>query len=285
MMLIPDEIMEFLQNKGAQDIQLIEYNERKGRYCYSFRLNDREYFLKWNDTDPEHEKFRLLLQDEIRVYSLLQDEAITPEFLSDAPKDMLVMEFLPDAVTLRKFLKEGKQDPESVKKVIGNVFSAWYRGICALAKTPEEGEAESDCSLFGRYLRMLLCSGPFETKQRKVEWYRNRVIFKVMKRKAEKCLKQREPGVVSVIHGDFHANNVLVSDGKCFLIDLENNSVGCPDIELAYMYVQLKLLLREQKDIIRWMNHYLEDMISDRQLFRYCTGVYYRAIRMNHRFY
>ncbi|MBR3537833.1 MAG: aminoglycoside phosphotransferase family protein [Eubacterium sp.] len=284
-MEMPDEIMEYLQKKDAREINLVEFNERKGRYCYSFRLNDRKYFLKWNDKDPAHEKFRLLLQNEIRVYSLLKEEAITPASQSDVPEDMLVMEFLPDAVTLRKCLKECGQDPESVKKVIEDVFSAWYRGVRTLGKAPEEEEAESDYSLFDRYLYSLLCSGPFEMKQRKAEWYRNRAIRKVMSKKAAKCLKQREEGEPSGIHGDFHANNVLISKGRCCLIDLENAGIGCPDIEMAYLYAQLKLLLRDQTEIIRWMNHYLESMISDRQLFRYCAKVYYRAIRLNHRFY
>ncbi|MBO4396679.1 MAG: anti-sigma factor antagonist [Eubacterium sp.] len=45
------------------------------------------------------------------------------------------------------------------------------------------------------------------------------------------------PDKDNVLHGDFHANNVMYQDGEMVVIDLTDVSLGCPLFDLASMYV------------------------------------------------
>ena len=306
MIVTPSFILSFFEEHGICSYNLIEYNEWKGRYCYKFEYDKKELFLKWNDCDLTHMSHKQSLQREIYAYNLLREKNITPllylELKSDGdqhqiivPSDLLVTEYISGFTTLRTALKEKQycSDNEEIIRIIKQTLNAWQNCIFTLStgtleNIPNTFE-ETPTMLFDRYFGSLLCSGPFETKGSHYELYRNRLLKKVMNAQLKKVLKRYLNNIQKyIIHGDFHANNILINEHACKIIDLENIHLGSPEIELVYIYSQIKLLVRDNRAAIEWMEKYIKqeiEVIENYDLFCFCSSVFFRSIRINHRFY
>lgn len=288
----PREILSFFETNDIDDFDLLEYNDRKGRYCYRFAYGNNTCFLKWNDNDIEHKQFKESLHREINAYQLLDGADVTPALMNcGQPKDMLVSEYLTNAKTIRALLKEDNTDNNTIIHLVERIITTWFECIENLSDTKLEipKDEYAGYSLFDRYLGSLFCSRPFEAeKLRKTLLLRNKIIKKAtslfFKRKIINLTRKR----LRVVHGDFHANNILVVGGTCKIIDFENVRMGCREIELAYIVAQLYLLLRNNKCVITKIDLTIQGRMSkdfDFNLYSFVLSLYEKSIRYNPCFY
>lgn len=291
-----EQFVNWLNEHKIEDYELLEVNERKGRYCISFEINGCKRFLKWNMADSDvHKEFWQLLRKEESIYSLLQGKNISPPYKNI--DGVFSVDFIQDAKTLRKRVKElvkHDSNTEELFQLIRDVLFKWQCFIQTLTPLRMEGlKVISPIDEYRKYLGILLLSGPFETKKlRGLEITVNRFLYRFfLKKDMEKSpnmqqfLNNRQ---YPVTHGDFHANNVIIGNSDCFIIDYENVQHGSPEIEQAYMYAQICLLIRKNKKLRKRLDNYINNemlIINNKALFWSIFTVYSKAIRFNRRFY
>lgn len=226
-MSLDKTIKEWFDAQPVKDYKLIEYNGWKGRYCLFYLTNKGERrFLKWNkhltETQKHHEQ---LLKKEKHIYQQLKGLGITPQYIDDDL--MFITEFV-DGRTLRNTIKslEESGDSDRIYQIVTETLKKWKAFVNALSDSYDVYHnmvrLQDD---FNKFLGTLLLSGPFETKcLNKLEWIKNLVIYRCLKMIAGLTLKKvlKEKCTMSIIHGDLHANNLLVAADKVFLVDLEN---------------------------------------------------------------
>lgn len=90
----------------------------------------------------------------------------------------------------------------------------------------------------------------------------------------------------SVIHGDFHANNVFVEGkGNVYILDYENVQIGIPEVELAYMMSQIDILVKPYPQLGALIDNMANDIIKDKILYATIRGIFDKGIRLNKRFF
>lgn len=230
-MILDKTIKKWFDAQSVKDYELIEYNGWKGRYCLSYLTNkgDRR-FLKWNknltETQKHHEQ---LLKKEQQIYQHLKGLGITPQYIDD--DQMFITEFV-DGRTLRETIKsfEESGDRGRLYQIVTESLKKWQAFINAMSDSYDEcPNMVKMQDEFDKYLGTLLLSGPFESKRlNKLEWIKNLIIYRCFKMIGGIMLKKelKEECTMSDIHGDFHANNLLVTTDKVFLVDLENVRLG-----------------------------------------------------------
>ena len=309
----PEYIRQFFDARGITEFELVEENARKGRYCFSFREGEKQRFLKWNMAGEQYELYHSALFTEQKVYQALQGKEVTPVYVpeEDYP-ELVVSEFLTESETLRSRLKklvegeaeDGKEhDKEAlnddkatdaaIRALVEKMLTKWRTYVETLSQSEVDiSRVETGERLFKKYLSSILTSGPFDTKAGKLENYmnraRNKFITKFRMGKVRKMIGQCGYEELPFVHGDFHANNILVAGDEPMIIDLESTRTGIPEIELAYMYAQIVLLIRDRKELIHQLNQFIKKemtFLRDRRVFAFFFRIYYRAIRKNHRFY
>ena len=293
---MPDPVRYFFEKNGITEYQLEAVNERKGRYCYSYEKAGARFFLKWNRAGESYQLYHDALTLEHTVYRTLQGQGLTPVYIEreDAP-ELLITEYMETEGTLREVLKnlEEAGDTERIYRLVSALFRKWCNYVKLLSAESEamnlSGTGEE---LYTKYLNSLYLSGPFDTKGKRVEMYRNRVVNKLTKKldagKVREMIGSLDYEVLPVVHGDFHANNILVAGDEPVILDLESTRTGIPEIELAYMYAQIAVLIRSRKELIRKLNTFINrevTVLRDRHVFWEFFRTYYTAARRNHRFY
>ena len=309
----PEYIRQFFDARGITEYELVEENARKGRYCFSFREGEKRRFLKWNMEGDQYELYHSALFTEQQVYQALQGKEVTPVYVpeEDYP-ELVVSEFLTESGTLRSRLKQlmgnetengknidtkasegAKNTDDAIRVLVEKMLTKWMTYVQTLSQSEVDiPRTETGERLFKKYLSSILTSGPFDTKAGKLENYmnraRNKFITKFRMGKARKMILQCSYEELPFVHGDFHANNILVAGDEPMIIDLESTRTGIPEIELAYMYAQIVLLIRDRKELIHKLNQFIKKnltLIRDKKVFLYFFRIYYRSIRRNHRFY
>ena len=292
-----DKIKQFFQDNGITEYSLQAVNERKGRYCYSYSKEGRSFFLKWNRPDESCRLYHDALQLEHRVYHVLQGQGLTPVYVDrvDEP-ELLITEYMETEGTLREVLKKlaDPDDTERIFRLVSSLFKKWSTYVERLSEIGAEELSVSGTGeeLYIKYLNSLYLSGPFDTKSSRMESFRNRVVNKLTKKlnagKVKQWIGELDYPVLPVVHGDFHANNILVAKDEPVILDLESTRQGIPEIELAYMYAQIAVLIRDRKELIRRLNTFINKdvtVLRNRQIFWEFFRIYYTAARRNHRFY
>lgn len=298
--MIPKELDEFLDYHKVSDYSIVENNKNKGRYCISYEKDNTKFFLKYNDKEADHLKHWKKLKYEQLIYSMLGESHLLSVFTDDKYKDFLITEYV-DGVTFRTKMKElySNEEYDALVDCIRDVFVCWNQSIHTFntpdnRKTIKKNQVSSKASksVFEIYLRSLYCSGPHGTQINRAELYRNRLLLALKKRSISRELLKRlnltEAESVPYIHGDFHANNVLIGNSeKVTILDYENVCKGYPEVELAYMYAQCALLFRNKRSVRKKTDRIIDELgeIKDKELFWTVFKLYFEAVRKNHRFY
>lgn len=287
---IPSELLDWFNEKQVKNLEVVENNPRKGRWCFSYLCFDNNRsFLKWNDGLPQHEQYKRQLDKEWQIYNILAGEGITPEIKQGGA--FYEYQFL-QGETLRKRLitlheGNGKKDEVAVR-LVRETLNKWINFIEVVKKTGVDLETASPSWEFSsRYLWALLLSSPVGEKLGKWEKYRNNILYVLLSRLFTKYIVKAindQQITPSLVHGDFHANNVLVdSNEEIFLIDFEDARKGIPELELAFMLSMLSGLVNKQT----WraiMNELKEKNISciNKRLMLRVLSIYQFAVRCNH---
>lgn len=286
----------WLQKQKIKSYGLLEYNERKGRYCVWFEENGVKKILKWNSQDTEeHRKHELLLKKEQQVYQALDGTNLTPKCYE---KCFFILDFV-DGQTLRSYIKrlnlkkEWTREAEDAYEIISKTLLKWQEFVEKMSHVPMNNLSTIEPKKeFLIYLKTLLFYGPFETqKLSKYCLFRNRIILKLYLFVNRKILKffekisfSKQPEIIT--HGDFHANNILVRNSDVYLIDLENVQKGTPEMELAYMCAQIGKLIQNNSELTKRLDDFIDNNIKiiDKQSFKKVLRSYNFIIRFNRRF-
>ena len=255
--MIPDQLKTMLEEAGLSHAEVISFGERKGRWCLSAVNEDGvKVFVKWND--PDKEEFYKSFKKEIVIYSILQGTGVVPVLFETGAEDLLVLEYKEGKGTLRSLLL-GEQDPEIKKEFLKKAMILWdtflvvsderkkmLAGMCTETSYPVQ---------FEHHLWQLYLSGPADTRINRVTRKINQFYLAADRRK--NGIPERGSMRKTVIHGDLHLNNFMIDETGITLIDFEDVTAGCAEVELAYFAVQAEALLKDEKTV---RDSFMEDM-------------------------
>lgn len=280
---IPSELLNELKRRNIYDYEVISVNIAKGRYNIRAMTEDqRDICIKYNDAGG---RGRDSLEKEKKMYQRLVGTLCVPAVIWN--ESILATEYINNSCTFREWLCE-QDDRDRFSIYLNDTLQKYKVFLNKINDVSGNGFNDSgDNNQLEIFFDKLLFSGPYGTGIYKLEKFRNRIIkYFLTKRKvfnnqaeAKKCL----------IHGDFHLNNVLVGDDKAYIIDLENVSYGDANIELAYWYVQVWMLIYNNKEMIEILHKEIDKMF-DADLFnidefKKIVDLYRFAIIMNRRFH
>ena len=295
---IPIRLREAADRAGLQNLSVISENPRKGRWCLTGRdLLGKKCFIKWNE--PEKKSFYLAFQREKKIYEFLCGSGSAPE-AEPLGEELLVTELMDSSATLRSVLMNSGRRSEHLRCV--KLAHAAYRDFLnAVAEHAQELAAfDRSCGeTFGkieyeeqydRHLRQLYISGPMDAPinrlERKINSFRLSAARRMVKARP---VKHSDRSACRYIHGDLHLNNFMIDETaeRAVLIDFEDTTEGCPEIELAYFEVQAELLLRDEREELLACRRNFDEVFSgmiDRELFESIRKDYAKAIACNRRF-
>lgn len=269
---------------GYRIDKLIQYNERKGRYCWRLYREEKTFFLKYNDPKEEYLKYSNDLLKEGGVYKALKETGIMPR-LEEIIDHGYISEWIEGASTIRDFIISEAND-NIIYNAVTDLILKWKQ----FSQKLDESDLiiENSPQMGKRYLGVLGFSGPFGTSGR---------IKKIDRIKIQLCMyllypslrrKLRKNCTLKVCHGDFHMNNIVADlSGKCRIIDAENVGRFYCEAELAFFISQLKKVLKEKHILLKRIELFVEmELNGFINVFVYLKilKLYYYVISFNPRF-
>lgn len=287
---IPSELTQWFAEHEVKEYRLIEHNPRKGRWCFSYvDKEDNHLFLKWNDQDEVHKEFLRQFEREKYLFELLDGTEVTPKYYGD---EQVLLNKLVTAKTLRESIltlqREGKED--LIPHLVVSAVKKWEVFVkCSEHINIELATPDPIWEYSSRYLCALLLSAPWGDGLGKWEYKRNvfvlKVLCKLTNSDIELYTKRRNAGFKTV-HGDFHANNILIDNNeKVYIIDFEDVRKGLPELELAFMLAMVHGLVK--KRIAITIDRELKQALTlemNRELFSKVLKTYDIAVTFNHTF-
>lgn len=228
---------------------------------------------------------------------MLEGQGIVPKTIDiNDPDEFFVSDYISNAMTLREKIKNllSTDDIAEIERIVKETLIKWDK-LVTIVNSDEIHKVElkkNDNNLFFVYLDSLLCSGPMGTSSSFIQRKRNAVLKRAYKLiKSKKIISKIDsvyPSGFPVIHGDFHANNVIAGNDSIYIIDLENCRFGAPEVELAYFYAQISLLLNDKKELLKCFDMFIMEkmsMLTDMGLFWRIYQIFFRVVKLNRRFY
>lgn len=279
---MPEQLAEELRKKNIDDYKIISVNAAKGRYNLLASVQDgSSLFIKYNDVNAAGWNS---FQKEKGIYRFLKGETSIPTVIYNE-KNILAMEYIEDSCTLREWLLDN-ENAKAFSCLIRSALEKYRSFLVKLNEYPGEmGTFEADSELIS-FLAKLLLSGPYGSKVYRVERFRNRCLYHLFRWTYASRIKLSHNAYA--IHGDFHINNILVNDGEAYIIDLENVVRGNAAAELAYCYVQIWVLIHNNRDLLHVLEKEIRsifdmEMLDEREFYA-IVKLYQRAILLNRRF-
>lgn len=278
---VPKELESELNKKGICDYRIISTNKAKGRFnLWALENDGKELCIKWNCNENAYGKGTFKKEKEI--YHWLEGETCIPKVVYN--EDILATRYIKNGCTLRQWLNKN-DDRESFCHLIRDIIQKYQKYLSKINEhTPVNIEKLQGKEQFNMFLNKLLYSGPYGTKVYKIENIRNKILKKLLKRQYAMDIKNGN----SLIHGDFHLNNILIDNSHSYIIDLENIVYGNVNVELAYWYVQVWMLIYDKKELreilYKEVSVEMEEII-DIEEFSKVVKVYQNAILLNRRFH
>ena len=285
----PQDIKRFFKDHGVLKYKLIQYNNKKRRYCFKIYDGENTYFFKWNSYEPQYYKYYQLLNKELEIYRYLCKTNITPKYHSRFG-DFFVTDYLKDQITLRGYIIKYGYNNMTVK-LIKIALTKWKRFVKEINNSginlpvqliPAQGE---------RHISVLINSGPFGTSSSHLytvikKIYRRILMFIYGNNFFMKTSKIIEPRVV---HGDFHLNNLIISKNtnEVYLADFECSEYASAEYELAFFMAQIWKLLNNNKKVMCDLNDFIKNEFSKElnlSIYLKAKNLYISAIRFNNRF-
>ncbi len=298
--MITEAFIHELEQKHYSIEKIVYTNEAKGRICAEAKdFTGNKVFVKYNDkTEPA---FYETIQKECGIYRALSGKEWIPG-LKVAENGLLITEFIQDGKTLRKsiidYMKDNTGDVNTIGNIIDSTYSDYADMIKSLAygynleKSGESAESRNSIRMAVDYLAKLLMSGPMDNKKtNKAIMIRNKVLFRLFRYRINMGFRFRRFSQMDygIIHGDYHANNLIYDGKKVFIIDYENVNFGVAEYELAYYTAQVHRLLDGDKNLQRATLNSARRTISEMKLnekcFDWILNIYIKSIRFNPRFY
>lgn len=280
---VPEQLASILREKNIVDYKIISVNAAKGRYNLCVSVEDGSpLFVKYND---EKAAGWNSFQKEKQIYCLLKDETYIPRVIYN--ENILAIEYMENSRTLRELLLYN-DDTELFSCLIRDVIEKYRAFLGKLKEYPDVELKTFDADkALNSFLGKLLTSGPYGSKVYKIERFRNKFLNHLLRKGYAARIKLSKK--TCAIHGDFHINNILVADRKAYIIDLENVVRGNAAIELAYWYVQIWVLVYQNRNLLSILEKetgsiFDMEMIDEHEFHR-IVKLYQMAILLNRRFH
>lgn len=168
--------------------------------------------------------------------------------------------------TLRELLLSDKlNNYDECENIINSIYKNWreFRNTLNTSNIrlpncnyPEQ--LKRDC--FYRILHMEPFGKGFKSKYL---FYRQWVIRVLLRRYIVRNNLNLYEKQLSIVHGDWNLNNILINNDAVKVIDFEDTHYGAPEIEALYMYAILWRILRRKCDIDSIFNKICLNAVND----------------------
>ncbi len=279
MFILPDFLNIFLIENGFDFIELIQKNDRKHTYIIKIKKDGKFFILKtFSDNSPEMIKNKFI--SEIKFYKNETKEYL-PKLISSR-KNILILEYI-DGITLRECLIKYEINEDLLKKLFIFIEKLYMDNKSNISTNHNFNNAYF-------HLSNLAQSGPIQTKDLKVSFFNkitNKVIVRILKLKLKYLLNKIDTNKLKYgfVHGDFHYNNILISNNSVKFIDFENIKYsGFFDFDILYLLAMVEVYVQNNKNIYgQWENEVKNIVNGNKELFE-VYKLYKIAIRINKRF-
>lgn len=283
MFKIPYFIDIFLNDNSFEFIDLIQNSDWKKTYILKIR-KDNEYFIlkAYSEDTPKNIKKKLI--SEIQFYQNNSKEYLPKLILNT--ENILILEYI-DGVTLREALIKNEITEEIIEDLfidIGKLYSDNKKII--------NKHAIYDFYNAFSHLSALKQSGPIQTKNIKVSFIKkviNKLELFILKYKLKIVINDINIDKLQngFVHGDFHYNNILISNGKIKFIDFENIKYdGFFDFDILYLIVMMEVFIEKDSFQIKTIfKAELEKFLSKNLNLIKIYDLYKTAISSNEKFH
>ena len=280
---IPEQLAEELKKRNIDDYKIISVNAAKGRFNLLASIKDgHSLFIKYNDVNAAGWNS---FQKEKGIYQFLKGDTSIPMVMYNE-ENILAMEYFEDSCTLREWLFHN-ESAEEFSCLIRSALNKYRSFLVRINEYPGEMRTFEADNELRSFLAKLLLSGPYGSKVYKVERFRNRCLYHLFRWAYASRIKLNDNAYA--IHGDFHLNNILVNDGEAYMIDLENVVRGNAAAELAYWYVQIWVLIHNNRELLdileQEIRRIFEIEMLDEGEFYTIVKLYQKAVKLNRRFH
>jgi serine/threonine protein kinase len=272
-------IENYLKLNNYKLVEIIQVNHKKRTRLIKVEKDNQYYIVKAIAEDsPLDIKNKFLV--EVEYYRNHHQEYLPN--LIEWNDQLLILEFV-EGKSLRETLIDNSFNSKCLALLIRDVEKLYIN-------SKRENLNRSNFKNVFSHLSNLLQSGPIQTKDIKVSFYKrilNKLILLVLKFKLRWYISRidKEDLKNGFMHGDLHYNNIIIAEnGIVKFIDFENISyAGYFDFDIMYLFAMLEINLDNKSKELNMCREKIIDQFRDKnmmkifQLFRF-------ALRFNSRF-
>ncbi|MFC1632772.1 phosphotransferase family protein [Patescibacteria group bacterium] len=191
-----------------------------------------------------------------KVYTKPELSVIKP--LGYYPEQNVLLRYEAPGATLRSYLEKASDNKEEITKGLINT-ALWAARLHKINKVPKYFPRKDDFALIRHFKRVFKEQGPKSLLKEYTELY-NEFI--------EKAKAQEEGLEKRLIHGDFHPDNVFITDEGLMAIDFDDTGLSDPAQDLGSFLVQMRNMIVgvDQDQINEWQQLFLEKYFENSEI-------------------
>lgn len=274
-----NSVENYLELNNYKLVEIIQENERKKTKLIKVKKDSQYYIVKAiGKESPIDIKNKFFI--EVEYYKNHQQEYL-PKFI-ESNEELLILEFI-QGKSLRKTLIDNSLDTKILALLIKNVQEIY---INSKRKNKDPNNFKNVFS----HLSNLLQSGPIQTKDIKVSFYKrilNKLILLVLKLKLRWYISRidKEDLKNGFMHGDLHYNNIIINNnGDVKFIDFENiRHDGFFDFDIMYLYAMLEINIDSESEEMKILQDAINQLLRNNFLMK-IYNLFRYSVNLNNRF-
>jgi serine/threonine protein kinase len=274
-----NSVENYLELNNYKLVEIIQENERKKTKLIKVKKDSQYYIVKAiGKESPIDIKNKFFI--EVEYYKNHQQEYL-PKFI-ESNEELLILEFI-QGKSLRETLIDNSLDTKILALLIKNVQEIY---INSKRKNKDPNNFKNVFS----HLSNLLQSGPIQTKDIKVSFYKrilNKLILLVLKFKLRWYISRidKEDLKNGFVHGDLHYNNIIINNGgDVKFIDFENIRYdGFFDFDIMYLYAMLEINIDAESEEMKILQDAINNLLRNKCLIKIYSLFRY-SVNLNNRF-
>ena len=274
-----NSVENYLELNNYKLVEIIQENERKKTKLIKVKKDSQYYIVKAiGKESPIDIKNKFFI--EVEYYKNHQQEYL-PKFI-ESNEELLILEFI-QGKSLRKTLIDNSLDTKILALLIKNVQEIY---INSKRKNKDPNNFKNVFS----HLSNLLQSGPIQTKDIKVSFYKrilNKLILLVLNLKLRWYISRidKEDLKNGFMHGDLHYNNIIINNnGDVKFIDFENiRHDGFFDFDIMYLYAMLEINIDSESEEMKILQDAINQLLRNNFLMK-IYNLFRYSVNLNNRF-
>jgi thiamine kinase-like enzyme len=276
MIVLPVFLNNFLEYNSFEVVELVQRSNWKDTYILKIQKDNTLFLLKaYGDNASQAIKEKFLIEKE---FYQKNNKSYCPKLVL-TEENIIVLEYI-EGNTLRNLLIENKFKEKILKNLFLSIEDFYIDNKSDHLVNKNFNNAYT-------YLSDLIQSGPIQTKDVKVSIF-SKIIYKLI----AKVFKLRLSYLLSMLdvnklksgfmHGDFHYNNILISEGKIKFIDFENIKYdGFFDFDILYLTVMIDVYLQDNNLLLQMLE---KNVFKREKYLKDVYKLYKKAILLNKKF-